>query len=103
VGDDSGTINSFEFNKRELGLEWKSTPLGKEISRVELSGSSYNSRDKIFYSGGTMIRGISKKGKEFWRLDSNLTETIKAFGVEESRLWTAGVYQFRFNNFRIIF
>jgi Bardet-Biedl syndrome 7 protein len=91
VGDDSGTVSSFEFIKKELSLEWKSAPLGKEISRIELSGTSYNARDKIFYAGGTMMRGISKKGKEFWRLDSNLTETIRSFGVEESRLWTAGV------------
>jgi len=38
-----------------------------------------------------MIRGVTKKGKEFWKLDSNLTETIKGFGIEENRLWTAGV------------
>jgi hypothetical protein len=90
IGDDSGTISSYEYSKGKLNQEWKTSSLGKEISRIELAGPM-NARDRIFYSGGTMLRGV-RKGKDFWKLDTNLTETIKAFGIEDTNsIWTAGV------------
>lgn len=92
IGDTSGTINVFEFNKGELSLDFKSTPVQKEISRIELGGSNYSARDKIYFSAGTFLRGYSRKGKEIFKLDTYLTETIKSFGIEENRLWTAGVF-----------
>ena len=91
VGDDTGTLNAFEFSKGDIDLEFKSTPLPKDISRIELTGQSYNLRDRIFCSAGILLRGYSKQGKEFFKFDSNLTETIKSFNIEESRIWTAGV------------
>ena len=91
IGDTSGTINVFEFNKGELGLDFKTPPLQKDITRVELSGPNYNAREKIYISAGTYVRGYSRKGKELFKLDTYLTEAIKSFGIEETRLWTAGV------------
>jgi len=92
IGDTSGTINVFEFNKGELGLDFKTPPLQKDITRVELSGPNYNAREKIYISAGTYVRGYSRKGKELFKLDTYLTEAIKSFGIEETRLWTAGEY-----------
>ena len=63
----------------------------KEVTRIELSGSSLSNKDRIFFSAGTSIRGISKHGKEFFKFDTNLTETIKGLCVEENSLWTSGV------------
>jgi len=74
-----------------LGVEFKTGPLQKDITRVEITGSNYNARDKIYISAGTFLRGYSRKGKEFFKLDTYLTEAIKSFGVEDNRLWTAGV------------
>ena len=45
-------------------------------------------RDKVFASHGQSIAGVSKKGKEFFRMTSSLTETIKHIAVEDTRIWT---------------
>ena len=50
-----------------------------------------NERERIFYSAGISIRGITKKAKEFFKFDTNLTETIKSIAVETTKIWTAGV------------
>ena len=67
------------MSKGDFTSEWKTPSLGKDISRIELGGSNYAARENIFYSGGTLMRGVNKKGKQFWQLDTNLTETINAF------------------------
>lgn len=84
-------MSCLEFKKGELDIKFKTPPVTKDISRVELVGNQYNARDKIFFSAGILIRGYSKQGKEFFKFDTNLTETIRSFGVEESRVWTASV------------
>lgn len=91
VGDHTGTLSIFEFNKGEISVESKTATPAKEISRIELVGSNYLAREKIYYSAGTFIRGFTRKGKETYKVDTYLTETIKSFAVEENRMWTAGV------------
>lgn len=67
-------MNIYDFPKGEILLDGKSESLGKEITRVELSLSNTNERERIFYSAGISIRGASKKGKEFFKFDTNITE-----------------------------
>ncbi len=81
----------YEFLKGEVNVEFKSSVSTKEITRVELAGANYSARDKIYASAGTYLRGYSRKGKEVFKVDTYLTEAIKSFGVEDTRLWTAGV------------
>lgn len=43
---------------------------------------------KIFLSHSQRIVGLSKKGKEFFKMTSSLTETIQNIAVEDTRIWT---------------
>jgi Bardet-Biedl syndrome 7 protein len=44
--------------------------------------------EKVFLSCGQRIVGVSKKGKEFFKLTSSLTEDINSIAVEDTRIWT---------------
>lgn len=46
----------------------------------------------IFYSIGQNIRGVTKKGKEFFKLDTSHTEAITSLHVANQNLWSAGEY-----------
>jgi Bardet-Biedl syndrome 7 protein len=50
----------------------------QKIGRLELGGPPGGSKDRIFVSVGSTIKGYSKKGKPFLDFNTNLTETIKA-------------------------
>lgn len=43
---------------------------------------------QIFLSHSQRIVGLTKKGKEFFKLTSSLTETIQSIAVEDTRIWT---------------
>lgn len=88
VGDDSGSVTCFETKKGAPVVTFKTLP-GEEISALALGGP-IGKKDKIFVSTGQQIRGISRKGKEFFKVNTNLAEAIRAMFVEESKLWTAG-------------
>ena len=68
----------------------KSEQQPKEISRVVISGIP--SKYSIFYAAGQSIRGVTKKGKEFFKLDTSHTEVIKSLHVQSQNLWSAGEY-----------
>ena len=56
----------------------------KRISRIELGGkvgSDAASRDRIFASSISHVTGYSKKGKQFFNFETNMTEPIKAMYV----------------------
>lgn len=90
VGDDSKTLQMFEFKKGELSKSWKTEAMDKEISHVTVSEN--NSKVNTFWSSGHSIRGINKKGKEFFKFDTNHTEDIQNLYVQGSNLWSAGDY-----------
>jgi len=46
----------------------------------------------VFYAAGQSIRGVTKKGKEFFKLDTTHTEAIKSLHVQGTFLWSAGDY-----------
>eukprot|EP00742_Colponemidia_sp_Colp-10_P003875 GILJ01004126.1.p1 GENE.GILJ01004126.1~~GILJ01004126.1.p1 ORF type:complete len:722 (+),score=149.58 GILJ01004126.1:87-2252(+) len=91
VGDDAGIVTCFSMRKGELRQIFKSNPMGKEISRLELGGP-VGKKDKIFLAAGQTIRGMTKKGKEFFKFQTNLTETINSMFVEDKLIWTGGEY-----------
>ena len=55
--------------------------------------------DKIFLACGQTIKGITKKGKEFFKFGANLTEDIKSMAVlnKEGKIFTGG--DFLYNEF----
>ena len=44
---------------------------------------------QVFVALAQQIKGISKKGKEFFAFNSNLTETITSLFVEDLKIWTS--------------
>ena len=51
-----------------------------QIMRVMISVASED-KFSIFYSIGQNIRGVTKKGKEFFKLDTSHTEAITSLHV----------------------
>lgn len=48
--------------------------------------------DRIFYSSGTLIRGSTRKGKEFLRFSTNVIEPIRSLAVEGDSIHTGGEF-----------
>ena len=64
--------------------------MDKEISNIFVADS--NKKVNTFWASGYSIRGINKKGKEFFKFDTNHTEDIKHLFVDGSNLWSVGDY-----------
>ena len=97
VGDDSGQLSCFEFKKGEPQTVFIAKPFEGPISQVVLGGADLRS-DKIFASHGQQIVGMTKKGKDFFKLTSTLTETIRSLVVEDSKIWTGCEFIFNLYN-----
>ena len=56
-------------------------------------------QDKIFVACGQTIKGITKKGKEFFKFGANLTEDVRSMAVinKDAKIFTGG--DFLFNEF----
>ena len=91
VGDTDGVIQVFSVKKNETVGVFKSLPLYRAITRVEL-GKGSGQQDKIFYSYDQTVVGVNKKGKQFFQYSSNLTEEIKSLTVKDLTFFTAGDY-----------
>lgn len=55
-------------------------------------GSSKGTEDKAFVSTGQNVLGFTKKGKEFFKFQSNLADSINKVFTYDNRLWTATDY-----------
>jgi len=76
-----------------LQLVFKTDAGGGPVTGVamgSLASAGEVVRDRIFYAQGQKITGLTKKGKEFFRLTSSLTEDIHYMAVEETCIWTGG-------------
>ena len=78
VGDDNGAITCFEVKKADTKTVFKleGESGDRAIGSVSLGGT-LGHKDKIFASSGLKIKGLTKKGREFFTFISNLTEDIK--------------------------
>ena len=47
---------------------------------------------QIFAAHSQRIIGLTKKGKEFFKLTSSLTESIRTIAVEDTKIWTGCEY-----------
>lgn len=91
VADNSGTVHVFGMKKREIQTVFKSLP-GLAVSRLQLGGPLGQLKDRIFVSSGSVVRGYSKKGKQFLDFNTNITESIKNMYVEGADLVLSGDY-----------
>lgn len=59
------------------------------ISRAYLTLTLIYATDQIFATSGQQVVGINKKGKEFFRLTSPLTEEMRNIVVDDTKIWSS--------------
>ena len=101
VGDETGTVQCFGMKKDGVVETIFKTPTGeREVGRIEVAGAGGKSDAsgeepvKIFYASGGTVRGLLRKGKEFLRFNTNLTEPIRSMYVQDDHIFTGGEYIF---------
>jgi hypothetical protein len=77
------------MKKGEPSFLFKTLP-GHKIARLELGGAPGSLREKIFFAAGVEVFGYSKKGKQFLRFDTNLTEDIQNIYISGVDLFISG-------------
>jgi len=97
VGDQTGSMLCFGMKRDVLEQVFKTAPLEKEVSCVQLGGAEPDDRDKIFMASSGTVRAYTRKGKEFLRFNTNLTEPIRSMWVGEDDIHTTG--EFMYNQF----
>mmetsp|Transcript_15697 Transcript_15697/g.26168 ORF Transcript_15697/g.26168 Transcript_15697/m.26168 type:complete len:743 (-) Transcript_15697:124-2352(-) len=91
IGDDTGNVGCYEFKKGEPVVSFNNKMFDGPVSALTVAGIGVK-KDKIFACQGQKIIGISKKGRDFFRLTSSLTETINHIYVDEAKIWTGCEY-----------
>mmetsp|Transcript_618 Transcript_618/g.1001 ORF Transcript_618/g.1001 Transcript_618/m.1001 type:complete len:114 (-) Transcript_618:2072-2413(-) len=67
------SLQYWEYKKGEFVPSYESAePFANEVSRVVVSGSQ--DKAAVFLATGSQIKGITKRGKEFFKLDTSHTE-----------------------------
>lgn len=95
AADDSTTIQAYEYKKGNLTKIFQTERIDKEITRLIHTGG--NGKYNLFAASGQTIRGVNKKGKEFFKFETNHTETINHLTVQGTELWSCG--DFILNNY----
>ncbi|XP_070391048.1 BBSome complex member BBS7-like isoform X2 [Dermacentor albipictus] len=91
VGSQSGVVHSFGANRGHIETVFKTLP-GKGVSCIQLGGVIGNIQDKIFVAAGNEITGYTRKGKQFLKFDTNLTDNIRCMSVCGNDLAVCGEY-----------
>ena len=93
LGDADGVVQALGMRK---GEETRSsvfkTGRGPDPITCLTLGAAKGQEDKIFVASGTTVRGVNKKGKEFFKFSSNLTEPIRHVHVDHTNIWATGEY-----------
>lgn len=55
---------------------FKTLPSSSRITHIDLGGPAGSVQDKIFVAIGSEIQGFTKKGKQFLKFETNLTEEV---------------------------
>ncbi|KAJ8578219.1 hypothetical protein ON010_g989 [Phytophthora cinnamomi] len=93
IGDEYGVVSSYQMKKGEPQNVYKSVTLGGPVACVTM-GTSKGTEDKAFVATGQHVHGLSKKGKEFFKFQSNLAEPMRKIHAYDSQLWTTTDFTF---------
>jgi hypothetical protein len=99
VGDDAGTVQCVAVRRgAEPEVDFSVTLPEGRIECISLGGGPSAppaARERLFVSAGCTVKGVSKKGKVFFELDTCLSEPLTAMAVEGVHIYAAGesVYQ----------
>eukprot|EP00659_Diplonema_papillatum_P001564 gene1564-2346_t len=89
AADVTGLLNCFQLDPKtnEVKQIFKANSIGgKPFSQVDLVD------DRVFVASGDCLRAFTKKGREFFKVETNLTEAISNMAVKTPWVWTAGDY-----------
>lgn len=93
IGDEYGVVSSYQMKKGEPQNVYKSVTLAAPVACVAM-GTSKGTEDKAFVATGQHVHGFSKKGKEFFKFQSNLAEPLRKIHAYDSQLWTTTDFTF---------
>lgn len=91
LGDGDGVIQTIGVKNDERVSVFKTNPGPTPVSSLVL-GQARTQTDKLFASCGNVVKGVNKKGKEFFKFTTNLTEPIAKLHVDNVTIWAAGEY-----------
>jgi hypothetical protein len=98
VGDDSGELHCFSVRRGVIETDFKfRLPAADGPVRALSLGGVDGAKDKVFVSAEGVVRGLSKKGKEFFTLTTNLAEPFQSLKIFDVHLLGAG--EFVYNHF----
>ena len=95
VGADNGILTCFRIKKGEADVEFSTGNLDYPVSRLMIGGP-VEKKDRIFFTSAQTIRGVTRKGKEFFRFNTDGAETLRGLHVEDTKIWTSGEYMFNY-------
>ena len=93
LGDADGVVQALGMRKGEdtRSSVFKTRLSSDPIASLTL-GAGKGQEDKIFVASGATVRGVNKKGKEFFKFSTNLTERIEDVRVDGVDMWATGEY-----------
>ncbi|RWS26652.1 hypothetical protein B4U80_03066 [Leptotrombidium deliense] len=99
VGDHSGSVHCFQIRENSMETEtvFKTLPgPNAKISCIQVVGNVSGSPKIMVAFGSSVIRGLTRKGKQFFGVElNNLTEPIKHFQLRwPNELFVCGNYIF---------
>lgn len=98
---DAGKVTCFEMKKGGAVESWVyQTPSGESIQALAMNLDD-DKQDRVFCAQGQSIFGVSKKGKEVFRLVSPSSEVVRHLKVDGLLIYSSGDYTFQlFDNGR---
>ena len=92
IADHSGTLYCFQLNKKtnDLDVVFKTQPDQRHRAVDALCIDD----EKIFVAAGQLITGVSKKGKEFLKFQTDLAEPIKSMAIAGEYIYAGGEYMY---------
>ncbi|WKX93230.1 hypothetical protein Q1695_010909 [Nippostrongylus brasiliensis] len=84
VGSQNGCVICICRKNNDTQIVYKTLP-GAPVEAICLGGAIGTLQDKVFVASGSNVRGIGKKGKQFFSFDTSMAETAKRmfiYGVD---------------------
>ncbi|KAL3880310.1 hypothetical protein ACJMK2_032558 [Sinanodonta woodiana] len=93
IADHDGMLQLFGMKKGDVQNVFK-TSTSTKLTRLDLGGPVGGVRERIFVSSGAVVKGYTKKGKNFLTFDTNMSEPVLSMYVEGADLFTCSNFVF---------
>ncbi|MFH4976443.1 hypothetical protein AB6A40_003152 [Gnathostoma spinigerum] len=92
-GNHSGVVLCMTVKGGEPQVVFKTVP-GPKINCLRLGGALGSAQDKIFIAAGNTVKGYSKKGKQFFSFETNMTEPVSTMYIYGVDMFLCGLHSF---------